>query len=172
MGNIGFPAVVSLLTIHLLVYIAESKLTGFDSAKPEVSKGVNGLIKRKLQEPSNTEDEKPYQPTELKPFVRENGKWQSNNYVRLSGGRAKQKSPRMAGYWRRPGSGSRPGRPNRWGRPGRPGRPSKPGRPGRWGRPSRPGRRPSRPGRRPSRPRRPRRRSGSRSKRRRSRSRG
>lgn len=44
----------------------------FDSAKPEVSKGVNGLIKRKLQEPSNTEDEKPYQPTELKPFVREN----------------------------------------------------------------------------------------------------
>lgn len=44
----------------------------FDSAKPDVSKGVNGLIKRQLQEPSNTEDEKRFQPTELKPFVRQN----------------------------------------------------------------------------------------------------
>lgn len=44
----------------------------FDSAKSDVSKDVNGFIKRELQEPSNTEDEKRFQPTELKPFVREN----------------------------------------------------------------------------------------------------
>lgn len=44
----------------------------FDSAKSDVSKDVNGFIKRELQEPSNTEDEKRFQPTELKPFVRKN----------------------------------------------------------------------------------------------------
>uniref|UniRef100_A0A8W8MJX4 Uncharacterized protein n=1 Tax=Magallana gigas TaxID=29159 RepID=A0A8W8MJX4_MAGGI len=81
----------------------------FDSAKSDVSKDVNGFIKRELQEPSNTEDEKRFQPTELKPF----GKWQSNNYIRLSGGGAKQKSPRMVGYWRRPS------KPSGWRRPPR-----------------------------------------------------
>lgn len=46
-----------------------------DSAKPDVSRDVNRLIKRELHGLSNAEDEKRLQPTNVKPFV---GKYVSN----------------------------------------------------------------------------------------------